>query len=46
MDGTVTTDVNRVPWAVEIPQNVRVSGYVYDVGTALVTTIVEATTRK
>ncbi len=42
----VTTDVNRVLWAVEIPQNVRASGYVYDVGTGLVTTIVDATSRK
>ncbi len=39
---TVQTDVNRVLWAKEIPQNVRVSGHVYDISTGLVTTIVEA----
>lgn len=43
---TVTTDVNRVLWAEEIPQNVRVSGHVYDVGTGLVTTIVDARSKK
>jgi carbonic anhydrase len=42
----VTTDVNRVLWAEEIPQNVHVSGHVYDVSTGLVTTIVDAITRK
>jgi hypothetical protein len=31
----MTTDVNRVPWAEEVRQNVCVSGYVYDVGTGL-----------
>jgi carbonic anhydrase len=43
---TVATDVNRVLWAEEIPQNVRVSGHVYDVGTGLVTTVVDARARK
>jgi carbonic anhydrase len=43
---TVRTDVERVLWADEIPQNVRVSGHVYDVGTGLVTTIVDAKSRK
>jgi len=43
---TVTTDVNRVLWAEDIPQNVHVSGHVYDVGTGLVTTIVDARARK
>jgi carbonic anhydrase len=39
---TVRTDVNRVLWAEEIPQSVRVSGHVYDVDTGLVTTVVDA----
>ncbi len=43
---TVQTDVNRVLWAAEIPQNVHVSGHVYDVGTGLVTTVVDARGRK
>jgi hypothetical protein len=43
---TVQTDVNRVLWAEEIPQNVRVSGHVYDVGTGLVTTVIDAKSRK
>ena len=43
---TVRTDVERVLWADEIPQNVRVSGHVYDVGTGVVTTIVDAKARK
>ena len=43
---TVQTDVNRVLWAEEIPQDVRVSGHVYDIGTGLVTTIVDAKARK
>ena len=43
---TVQTDVNRVLWAEEVPQNVRVSGHVYDVGTGLVTTVVDAKARK
>ena len=43
---TVTTDVNRVLWAEDIPQNVHVSGQVYDVATGLVTTIVDARSRK
>jgi carbonic anhydrase len=41
----VTTDVNRVLWAEEIPQNVRVSGHVYDIDTGLVTTVVDAKDR-
>jgi carbonic anhydrase len=43
---TVHTDVERVLWAEEIPENVRVSGHVYDVGTGLVTTVVDAQSRK
>jgi len=43
---TVRTDVERVLWAEEIPQNVRVSGHVYDIGTGLVTTIIDAKARK
>ena len=43
---TVQTDVNRVLWAEEIPQGIRVSGHVYDIGTGLVTTIVDAKARK
>ena len=43
---TVRTDVERVLWAEEVPQNVRVSGHVYDVATGLVTTIVDAKSRK
>lgn len=40
------TDVNRVLWAEEVTQNVRVSGHVYDVATGLVTTVVDAKARK
>jgi carbonic anhydrase len=43
---TVRTDVERVLWAEEIPQNVHVSGHVYNVSTGLVTTVVEAKARK
>jgi len=43
---TVQTDVNRVLWATEIPQHVHVSGHVYDVHTGLVTTVVDAKSRK
>jgi carbonic anhydrase len=43
---TVRTDVERVLWADEIPQSVHVSGHVYDVDTGLVTTIVDAKSRK
>lgn len=43
---TVRTDVERVLWATEIPADIRVSGHVYDVGTGLVTTIVDAKSRK
>jgi carbonic anhydrase len=43
---TVTTDVNRVLWAEEIPQHVRVSGHVYDIHTGLVTTIADAKSKK
>ncbi|HEY4462246.1 MAG TPA: carbonic anhydrase [Streptosporangiaceae bacterium] len=39
---TVRTDVERVLWADEIPPEVRVSGHVYDVGTGVVTTVVDA----
>jgi hypothetical protein len=39
---TAQTDVERVLWAEEIPQNVRVSGHVYDVKTGLVTSVVDA----
>ena len=42
---TVQTDVQRVLWAEEIPADVRVSGHVYDVGTGLVTTVVDAKAR-
>jgi carbonic anhydrase len=42
---TVQTDVQRVLWAREIPADVRVSGHVYDVGTGLVTTVVDAKAR-
>jgi len=35
-----------VLWAEEVPQNVRVSGHVYDVDTWVVTTIVDAKSRK
>jgi carbonic anhydrase len=37
--------VQRVLWAEEIPADVRVSGHVYDVGTGLVTTVVDAKAR-
>jgi carbonic anhydrase len=43
---TVQTDVNRVLWADEIPQNVLVSGHVYDVNTGIVTTVVDARSKK
>jgi carbonic anhydrase len=43
---TAATDVERVLWAEEIPQNVHVSGHVYDVATGVVTTVVEAKSRK
>jgi carbonic anhydrase len=43
---TVRTDVDRVLWAREIPADVRVSGHVYDVSTGLVTTVVDAKSRK
>ena len=43
---TVRTDVERVLWAAEVPQNVQVSGHVYDVATGLVTTVVDAKSRK
>jgi len=43
---TVTTDVNRVLWAEEIPDTIRVSGHVYDIDTGLVTTIVDARSKK
>jgi hypothetical protein len=43
---TVRTDVDRVLWARQIPSDVRVSGHVYDVTTGLVTTVVDAKSRK
>jgi carbonic anhydrase len=43
---TVRTDVERVLWAEEVPQNVHFSGHVYDVATGVVTTIVDAKSRK
>jgi carbonic anhydrase len=43
---SVRTDVERVLWAGEIPANVLVSGHVYDVETGLVTTVVDAKSRK
>jgi len=43
---TVRTDVDRVLWAREIPPDIRVSGHVYDVTTGVVTTIVDAKSRK
>jgi len=42
----VQTDVERVLWAEEIPQNVHVSGHVYDVHTGLVTAVVDAKAKK
>jgi carbonic anhydrase len=43
---TVRTDVERVLWAQEIPSQVRVSGHVYDVKTGVVSTVVDAKSRK
>ncbi len=43
---TEQTDVNRVLWAQDIPQNVRVSGHVYNVDTGLVTTVLDARGRE
>jgi carbonic anhydrase len=43
---TVRTDVERVLWAQEVPSQVRVSGHVYDVKTGLVSTVVDAKSRK
>jgi carbonic anhydrase len=43
---TVRTDVDRVLWAREIPSDVRVSGHIYDVRTGVVTTVVDAKSRK
>ena len=43
---TVRTDVQRILWAEEIPPHVQVSGHVYDVKTGLVSTVVEAKSRK
>jgi carbonic anhydrase len=45
-DRTVRTDVERVLWAQEVPSQVRVSGHVYDVSTGLVSTVVDAKSRK
>jgi carbonic anhydrase len=35
-----------VLWAAEVPENIQVSGHVYDVATGLVSTIVDAKSRK
>jgi carbonic anhydrase len=43
---TVCTDVERVLWAEEIPMDVRASGHVYDVETGLVTTVIDAKSKK
>ena len=43
---TVRTDVDRVLWASEIPPDVLVSGHVYDVQTGLVTTVVDAKSKR
>jgi carbonic anhydrase len=43
---TVRTDVERVLWADEISSNVLVSGHVYDVKTGVVTTVVDAKSKK
>lgn len=43
---TVRTDVQRVLWADEISPEVFVSGHVYDVETGLVTTVVDARSKK
>jgi carbonic anhydrase len=43
---TVRTDVERLLWAEDIPPGVHVSGHVYDIATGLVTTIVDAKSRK
>jgi carbonic anhydrase len=43
---TVRTDVERVLWATEIPAEIQVSGHVYDVKTGLISTVVEAKSRK
>jgi carbonic anhydrase len=43
---TVRTDVERVLWAQEVPSQVHVSGHVYDVKTGLVSTVVDAKSRK
>jgi len=43
---TVRTDVERVLWDQAIPDQVTVSGHVYDVNTGLLTTVVDAKTRK
>lgn len=42
----VATDVERVLWAGEIPSEVLVSGHVYDVETGLLTTLVDAKSKK
>ena len=43
---TVRRDVERVLWAQEVPSEVLVSGHVYDVKTGVVTTIVDAKSKK
>ncbi|HEY1969875.1 MAG TPA: hypothetical protein VGH89_18115 [Pseudonocardia sp.] len=41
---TVTTDVHRVRWSPEVPDQVTVSGHVYDVETGLITTVIDTGT--
>ena len=43
---TVATDVDRVLWDQAVPADVRASGHVYDVETGLVTTVVDAKSKK
>lgn len=43
---TVATDVKRVLWDQAVPMDVRASGHVHDVGTGLVTLVVDAKSKK
>lgn len=43
---TVATDVKRVLWDQAVPMDVGASGRVYDVGTGLVTLVVDAKSKK
>jgi carbonic anhydrase len=43
---TVATDVERVLWDQAVPMDVHASGHVYDVGTGLVTMVVDAKSKK